>query len=147
MRRITTSAVIMGLVISLSGQLWAGGARVIVRPGAVAVGVAPGGVVSRRWANGGFVAPGYSYQTYYYIPGPYYRQYYAPVIVVSPYYYPYYVAHPVVVNAPFFCLLHETGFISRAGMLDHLAGTHKFALETAASICPEGIESCLFPSY
>jgi hypothetical protein len=32
-------------------------------------------------------------------------------------------------------------------MLDHLAGTHKFPLETAAYICPEDVEICLFPGY
>jgi len=50
-----------------------------------------------------------------------------------------------VVNAPFFCVLHQQGYISRVGMLDHLAGTHKFPLEAAASIRPAGMDYCLFP--
>jgi hypothetical protein len=52
-----------------------------------------------------------------------------------------------VANLPFFCTLHQVGFWTSAGMLDHLAGTHKFLLETAAYICPEDVEICLFPGY
>jgi len=50
-------------------------------------------------------------------------------------------------NLPFFCTVRQAGYWSRAGMLDHLAGTHKFPLETAAYICPEDVEVCLFPAY
>ncbi len=72
---------------------------------------------------------------------------YAPLIIVSPHGHWYLVAAPVVVNAPFFCLLHGVGFISRVGMIDHLSARHRFALETAAALCPQGNKSCLFPSY
>ena len=72
----------------------------------------------------------------------------ARIIVVPPpayYYSPYYfVPAPWVVNASFFCLEHGVGFISRVGLLDHLGGTHKFALEQAAAICPPDVETCVF---
>lgn len=69
------------------------------------------------------------------------------IVVPSPTYYysPYYfVPAPSVVNASFFCLDHGVGFISRVGLLDHLGGTHKFALEHAAAICPADVETCVF---
>jgi hypothetical protein len=69
------------------------------------------------------------------------------IVVPSPAYYysPYYfVPAPSVVNASFFCLEHGVGFISRVGFLDHLGGTHKFALEHAAAICPPDVETCVF---
>jgi hypothetical protein len=53
----------------------------------------------------------------------------------------------VVANLPFFCALHQVGFWNRAAMLDHLAGTHKFPLATAAYICPDEAENYLFPAY
>lgn len=72
----------------------------------------------------------------------------ARIIVVPPpayYYSPYsFVPAPSVVNASFFCLEHGVGFISRVGLLDHLSGTHKFALEHAAAICPADVETCVF---
>jgi hypothetical protein len=73
----------------------------------------------------------------------------APFILAScrPTPYSYYLPPTVVANLPFFCTLHQVGFWTRAGMLDHLAGTHKFPLETAAYICPEDVEICLFPGY
>jgi hypothetical protein len=72
----------------------------------------------------------------------------ARIIVVPPpayYYSPYYfLPTPAVVNASFFCLEHGVGFISRVGILDHLGGTHKFALEHAAAICPADVDTCVF---
>jgi hypothetical protein len=71
----------------------------------------------------------------------------APVIVVpsAAYYYsPYYIPRAAVVNAPFFCLEHGVGFVSRVGLIDHLGGTHKFALQHAAAICPDDVDTCLF---
>lgn len=71
----------------------------------------------------------------------------APVIVVPApayYYSPYYfVTRPAVVNAPFFCLEHGVGFVSRVGLIDHLGGTHKFALQHAAAICPQDVDTCV----
>ena len=73
----------------------------------------------------------------------------APRIIVVPspsyYYSPYYFSPaPAVVNASFFCLHHGVGFISRVGLLDHLNGTHKIALEHAAAICPSDVDTCVF---
>jgi hypothetical protein len=71
------------------------------------------------------------------------------IVIPSPgyYYSPYhFAARPAVVNAPFFCLEHGIGFISRVGMIDHLGGTHKFALQHAAAICPEDVDTCIFES-
>ena len=53
----------------------------------------------------------------------------------------------VVVTYPYFCVFHNDGFVSRIGLLDHLAGTHKIPLDAAATICPDGVGSCVFPSY
>ena len=72
----------------------------------------------------------------------------AQVIVVpypAYYYSPYHFAlGAAVAYAPFFCLDHGVGFISRVGMIDHLGGTHKYALQDAAAICPENVDTCLF---
>jgi hypothetical protein len=72
------------------------------------------------------------------------------IVVPSPYYYysPYYfAARPTVVNAPFFCLEHAVGFISRVGLIDHLGGTHKLTLQHAATICPEDVDTCVFEGF
>ena len=78
---------------------------------------------------------------YYYVP------YASPVLVVSPYAPAYFLPPTVVVTAPYFCVLHNEGFVSRIGLLDHLAGTHKIALYAAVTLCPDGAASCVFPSY
>ena len=78
---------------------------------------------------------------------PYYVPYQAPVLVISPYGPSYYVPPAVVVTWPFFCVFHNDGFVSRIGLLDHLAGTHKIPLDAASTICPDGVGSCVFPSY
>ncbi len=140
MKPFKIAVVMIALVLLISGQVWAGGARVAGRAiGGATGGVAPGNVPPRAWTNGTFVTPGYFYYPYYYVP-VYPR-------VVSPYAYSYYLPPTIVATLPFFCALHQVGFWTRAGMLDHLAGTHKFPLETAAYMCPDGAESCLFPSY
>jgi hypothetical protein len=64
-----------------------------------------------------------------------------PAYYYSPYHF---AARPALVNAPFFCLEHGVGFISRVGMIDHLGGTHKFPLQHVAAICPEDVDSCIF---
>jgi hypothetical protein len=83
----------------------------------------------------------------YYPFASYYIPYQAPVLVISPYGPSYYVPPAVVVTLPYFCVFHNDGFVSRIGLLDHLAGTHKIPLDAAASICPDGVGSCVFPSY
>jgi hypothetical protein len=140
MKLFKIAVVMMALVLLSSGQVWAGGPRVTGRAiGGANAGVAPGAVPPRTRANGIFVTPGYFYYPYYY--GPVYPR------VVSPYAYSYYLPPTIVANLPFFCALHQVGFWNRVAMLDHLAGTHKFPLETAAYLCPDGAESCLFPGY
>jgi hypothetical protein len=59
----------------------------------------------------------------------------------------YYVPPAVVVTSPYFCAFHNDGFVSRIGLLDYLSGTHKIPLDAAATICPDGVGSCVFPSY
>jgi hypothetical protein len=79
----------------------------------------------------------------------------APVVILPPYYYyppyyhaPYYFApQPVTVDAPFFCIEHRTGFVSRVGLIDHLGGIHKLPLSHAAAICPDGVEECIIEGY
>ena len=78
---------------------------------------------------------------------PYDVPYQAPVLVISPYGPSYYMPPAVVVTLPYFCVFHNDGFVSRIGLLDHLAGTHKIPLDAAAAICPDGVGSCVFPSY
>ena len=140
--------ILIGLLTALPAQVWAGGARA----GERAAVIAPRSAVSRTWVRPGmpptrFVNPYPPY--FYYYPYPYgftgyYRQ---PIVVISPAYYPYYVPPTVVVSSPFYCLAHQAGWMSRAGMLDHLSGTHKIPLETAASACPEATESCVVDGY
>lgn len=80
------------------------------------------------------------------IPGSQYRRPARIIVVPAPSYYysPYYfVPGAADVNASFFCLEHAVGFVSRIGLLDHLSGTHKFALEHAAAICPD-VDTCVF---
>jgi hypothetical protein len=70
------------------------------------------------------------------------------VVVVSPFAHSYYyLPPPVVVTSPFFCILDNHGFVSRVGLLDHLSGMHRIPLDSAAAICPDGAENCIFPSY
>ena len=144
MKRVISIVVGSVLVVGISVQVWAGGPRLALRSGNPVVSVGPGSVVWRGWGNGVYAIPA-PYPYYYYYPFGYQ---YPPVIVVSPYpYYSYYLPPTIVANAPFFCVLHRVGFVSRVGMLDHLSGTHKIPLETAASVCPDGAEYCIFPAY
>ncbi len=139
--------ILIGLLTALPGQAWAGGGRT----GERAVPVAPRSHVPRTWVPRGtpparFVNP-YQYYLYYPYPYPLTRYYRQPIVVISPAYYPYYFPPTVVVSSPFYCLAHQAGWVSRAGMLDHLSGTHKIPLETAASACPEATESCVVDGY
>ena len=94
------------------------------------------------------VASGVPLERRYYSPFvAYYVPYQAPVLVISPYGPSYYVPPAVVVTSPYFCVFHNDGFVSRIGLLDHLAGTHKIPLDAAATLCPNGVGSCIFPSY
>ena len=134
--------VLCGLLALLPGSVQAGGAR----PGEQAA--APRSVVPRSSVRHG-IPVFVNLYPYYYYPYPYrFRGYYAqPIVVIAPAYYPYYVPPTVVVSSPFYCLAHQAGWVSRAGMLDHLSGTHKIPLQTAASVCPEATESCVVDGY
>jgi len=141
MRRVTACAAAMALILCFSMEVAAGGARSAGRPDSRGSGAQ--GTVAPRGSRSGNVAFGHPHRSYYYPYG-----YHPPVRVISPYQnYSYYLPRTVVVNSPFFCVLHQVGFVGRAGMIDHLAGTHKFLLETAASLCPDGADNCIFPSY
>ncbi len=83
----------------------------------------------------------------YYPLATYYIPHYAPIWVTSPFGPWYHVPTAVVVTSPYFCVFHNHGFVSRVGLLDHLAGTHKIPLDAATTICPRSVGSCVFPSY
>ena|SRR3990170_1895204 len=147
MRPLIAKFILIGLLTALPGQVWAGGAR----GGERAVAAATRSAVSHTLAHGGtpLTRSATPYRHYYYYPSPYgfsgyYRQ---PIVVISPMYYPFYVPPVIVTSSPFYCLAHQAGYISRAGMLDHLSGTHRIPLETAASACPEATESCVVDGY
>ena len=137
---IFTLALTLLSLVSASSR--AGQNRVVVRAGNVngRSGWVAGGVPVRRYF---YVASPYYY---YYAPGYYYQPYYPP-LVVSPYSQPYILSPAVVVTAPFFCLLHNEGFVSRVGLLDHLAGTHKIPLDATTALCQDSSVACVFPSY
>jgi hypothetical protein len=99
------------------------------------------------WRLGVPVQPGHPNYGFYH-PHGHFSYHWHPVIILSPYYiYSYSIPVPVTVVSPFFCLAHRVGYASRVGMLDHLSGTHKIPLETAASFCPEENETCLVDGY
>lgn len=139
MKPILSIITIVALGVVLAGEVGAGPRRTGVSPRANsgATFFAGGGsnrVILQRQFSG-------AYPYYYYQP------YYSPVLVVSPYGPSYILPPAVVVTSPYFCVLHNDGFVSRVGMLDHLAGTHKIPLDAAASLCPDHGGSCVFPSY
>lgn len=127
MRRIFMVA--LGLALIAGGITWAGPRRAAPR---ASVGFSTGVPFDRR---------------IYHPIIPYYLPYPPPVLVISPYGPAYYVPPAVVVTQPFFCVFHNDGFVSRVGLLDHLAGMHKIPIDAAATICPDGVDSCVFPSY
>jgi hypothetical protein len=116
------------ILTALAPELQAGGNRGSVR----ASGKLTPGII-RQWPSSLYVG---------------YPAYPAPALVVSPYFYPSYVVPTVVVvNLPYFCVLHNEGFVSRIGLLDHLSGTHKIPLESAANFCSSGSQTCVFPFH
>jgi hypothetical protein len=142
MIRATASAVAMALILCLSREAGAGGER----PGHSGLRV-PGTIAQRGLRSGGHVVFGHPHRSYRH-PHVHPHLHHPRVFIISPYpNYLYYLPSPVVVDSPFFCVPHQVGFMGRAGMVDHLAGTHKFLLETAAALCPDGADNCIFPSY
>jgi hypothetical protein len=149
MRPLIAKFFLIVVLTAFPGQVWAGGARV----GERAATHSPRSHVPRTWVQGGTPATRFqnSYQPYYYYyPYPYrFNGYYGqPIVVISPAYYPYYYVSPTIVaSSPFYCLAHQAGWVNRAGMLDHLSGTHKIPLATAASVCPGATGSCVVDGY
>lgn len=137
MKRLFLSAAIVVLVAAAVDASGPGSRR---NSPAVGVPPAPRAAHGRRPVMRSYVYPQY----YWYGPYGYYHAY--PPLVVSPdgAYYP---PPTIVVTHPYFCTLHQAGWVSRAGFLDHVAGAHKLPLESAARFCPDGVESCLFPAY
>lgn len=133
MRPVMTALMICGFILALLGELHAGGSRAQLRAS----------VASGNSAAGFVVRGGSTYRYAYPVYGPYYP----PVVVISPYSQPYYVSPTVVATSPYFCVFHNDGFVSRVGLLDHLSGMHRIPLDIAASLCPDGTGSCIFPSY
>jgi|GEM_PF-1398205 len=146
MRQILSAAVILAIVAFIAGELRADGrqfnSRTQTSLGPALVG-GPGAIRAGERRNFRAVKPS---RFHYYVPGNYYQPYYPRVIVISPYAPTYVPAPTVVVTSPFFCVLHNEGWVSRVGLLDHLSGTHKIPLDAAANLCPDGT-SCIFPSY
>lgn len=147
MKQILTALIVLALAIALGGELGAGSRQLTVRTlrGSGAALVAGAGsyrAAERR--NFHAVKPSHFH---YYVPRDFYQPYYPPVVVVSPYAPAYVLPPTVVVTSPFFCVLHNEGWVSRVGLLDHLSGMHKIPLDAAADLCPDGGASCVFPSY
>ena len=67
-------------------------------------------------------------------------------IVILPYSAAYILPPEAIITSPYFCLYHNEAFVSRVGMVDHLAGMHNLPLTTAASICQDANGSCVFPA-
>lgn len=143
MKPILSAIALLALGVILVAEAGAGPRRGIVTPRAGSgVRSFSGGVPGRAVVQRHFFYSGYPY--YY---QHYYQPYYPPVLVVSPYGHSYILPPTVVVNERYFCVLHNQGFISRVGLLDHLAGTDKVPLEAATRLCPDTGGSCVFPSY
>lgn len=137
-RSVPATLLILALVLLLSGAPWAGQNR-----GRFGAGPAQGKfATSRSMVRGGPIYP-YRYPYWY----GRYQHYYPPLVVISPYSYSYYVPPTVVATTPYFCVLHNEAYVSRIGLLDHLAGTHKVPLDAAVSLCPHGATTCIFPPY
>ena len=139
MKPILSAITILALAVILVGEAGAGPRRGVVAPRAGSGGAYFSGGVPNRVVNQRQIYGAYPY--YYYQP------YYPPPLVISPYTQSYILPPMVVVNEPYFCVLHNEGFVSRVGLVDHLAGTHKIPLDAVTSLCPDAGGSCVFPSY
>jgi len=146
MKAVINFAIVLALLLGWQINADAAGGRGRIGRGVPAVGfIGPPAVRVFPRVVPGFAYPYYAYPGYY----PYtYYSYGAPFVVVSPYAgSSYYVPPTAVATTPYFCALHQVGWMTRAGFLDHLAGTHKLLLDAADSFCPDGSDSCVFPVY
>ncbi|MSP37874.1 MAG: hypothetical protein EXR70_05235 [Deltaproteobacteria bacterium] len=123
--QLKSSLTVLAVSLLVAAVSWAGPQHQRIRPGFVAL------------------PPLTYYYPYVYQRWPSYPS----VVVISPYAPFYYTPPAVVVSAPFFCTFDNHGFVSRIGLLDHLAGIHKIPLEAAVTLCPSDSASCVFPSY
>jgi hypothetical protein len=137
---LVTSTLIMALL------LYAGGASAGPRqlgPNRTTGDISRGRTVERYWRPAPRVLPvypGYYYPPYY----PFYPSNPRSIVIITPGSdYPY----TVVTSEPYYCYQHNVGFISRAGFLDHVSGSHDVPLETANAICAEGNASCIIEGY
>lgn len=145
MKPLACATIVLALLWALALEVWAGGTRVTASAGLRTFAAPLGGPPSSKPRAQVYWVPPHAHgRLYQHLPYAFVSG--SGVIVLAPYP-PYFVSPVVVVNAPYFCLLHGTGFVSRIGMLDHLAGAHKLPFRAAASICPEGADQCLFPLY
>jgi hypothetical protein len=144
MKQAACAMIVPALVLALAVEVRAGGTRISASSGWSTFAAQSDAVPSSKSSSPVYHVPHHGHGLHHhfhhhgFVPGP-------GVIVVP--YLPYAVPPIVVVNAPYFCLLHRTGFVSRIGMLDHLAGNHKLPFRAAAAICPAGADKCIFPSY
>ena len=53
---------------------------------------------------------------------------YPPIPLIPPYASACYLPSSVVITSPYLCILHNEAFVSRIGMIDHLAGMHGMPL-------------------
>jgi hypothetical protein len=143
MKRLPSVAMIFILVVFLAGGVAAGQRQVIPRSGRVSRQSVPVGPNTRDTIYG----PGYPGVASYYPPYFYPSLSYSPIVVISPYYRSCFLPPALVVTLPFFGILHNDAFVSRAGLLDHLSGMHRTPLDAAASFYPHGAADCVFPPY
>ena len=146
MKPILSAIAILALGLILAAEAGAGPQRgTVAQRAGSGVRFFSGGVPSRVVVQRQFYRGyPYYYQTYY---PQYYQPYYPPVLVVSPYAQPYILPPTVVAHEPYFCVLHNEGFVTRVGLIDHISGTHKIPLDGATRLCPDAEASCIFPSY
>jgi len=151
MKRYSTLTSALGLVLLLFGEIGASGPRGAASPGrpGVFMGAAPRHNIQRHWRPSLPFRPQYPFHPgFNFYPHSYYRYDPRSVIIITPFtYYPYYAPVTVVTSEPFYCHVHDVGFVSRVGFLDHISGTHKIPLETANSICADGDDSCIIEGY
>lgn len=134
MKYLSIVALAAGLLLSLSG-----GVSARDRGGAAR------NNVHRYWRSAPPVKPYAPYYHRHFYPYSFFRHDPRSIIVIKPY--SYYGPGTIVTSEPFYCHLHHTGFVSRAGFLDHISGTHRVPLEAADSICPDGEPSCIIEGY
>ena len=140
MKQAACAMIAPALVLALAVEVWPGATRTSASSGSSTFAAQLDAVPSSKSTSPVHHVPPHRH-------GLHHHRFYPDSAVIVVPFLPYVVSPVVVVTAPYFCLLHRTGFVSRIGMLNHLAGNHRLPFRAAAAICPEGAERCLFPSY